>query len=447
MQSRAGRHDRLFCGKIGMNGLLLIAEKSRNNVIDQIPSGYEKPYEAIGLRKNGEEYPIRLEARNVPYKGKSVRTVEFRDITEQKQAEEALRLTRFSIEHASDAVFWSTPDARIVDVNEAACRSLGYTRQELLQLSLPDVDPHCQTELWTKNLTELRLGGSPKFESEHIAKDGRLIPVEIVSNYVQFGVVERICDFVRDITDRKRAEEESAKLEVQLQQAQKMEAIGTLAGGIAHDFNNILGAVIGYAELIREGSSAGSETFQYVTQFLKAGTRAKELVRQILTFSHQADIDKIPLQPAPIIKEAVKMLRASLPATITIKQDIDPDAGIVMADPTQIHQIVMNLSTNAFHAMEMTGGTLTISLHKKTLTREDLDISPNMQQGKFVQLSIKDTGEGIAQEIRSKIFAPFFTTKEVGKGTGLGLSIVHGIVKSYGGSITCDSLLEEGTVF
>jgi CheY-like chemotaxis protein len=141
------------------------------------------------------------------------------------------------------------------------------------------------------------------------------------------------------------------------------------------------------------------------------------------------------------------MLRASIPTTISIKQDIDPDAGIVMADPTQIHQIVMNLCTNAFHAMERTGGTLTISLHKKTFTKEDLNIASNMQPGKFVQLSIRDTGEGIAPEIKNKIFDPFFTTKEVGKGTGIGLSMVHGIVKSYGGSITCDSLLEEGTVF
>ncbi len=250
-----------------------------------------------------------------------------------------------------------------------------------------------------------------------------------------------------DITDRKHAEEEKRILSTQLQQAQKMEAIGTFAGGIAHDFNNILGAIVGYSEMIRDDFPPDSPGIHDINQVIKASYRAKELVKQILAFSRQAEDQKIPMQPAVIIKEAITLLRSSLPTTITIKQDIDPDAGILLADPTQIHQIVMNLSTNAFHAMEVKGGTLTIFLQKKILSPDDLATDPDLQPGTYVQLSIMDTGEGILPEIKDKIFDPFFTTKEVGKGTGLGLSMVYSIVKGLGGSIHCDSRLGEGTKF
>ena len=250
-----------------------------------------------------------------------------------------------------------------------------------------------------------------------------------------------------DITERKQAEEEKKKLTIQLYQAQKMEAIGTLAGGIAHDFINILGAILGYAEMIRDDCPTNSIVAHDIDQVIKAGNRAKELVKQILAFSRQSEATKLPVQPAPIITEAIKMLRASLPTTITIEQDIDSEAGVILADPTQIHQILMNLGTNAFHAMEINGGTLTISLHKKTLHQEDLGSEKHMRPGRFVQFSIKDTGVGIAPEILNRIFDPYFTTKEVGKGTGMGLAMVHGIVQSYGGSITCNSQLGKGTIF
>ena len=250
-----------------------------------------------------------------------------------------------------------------------------------------------------------------------------------------------------DITERKQAEVERARLQAQLQQAQKLEAIGTLAGGIAHDFNNILGAIVGYSEMIRDDFPPGAPGIHDINQVLKASHRAKDLVKQILAFSRQVDDQKIPMQPAVIVKEAITLLRSSLPATIAIRQDIDPQAGMVLADPTQMHQIVMNLATNAFHAMEVKGGTLTIGLCKKTLSRDDLLSEPDLQPGAFVQLSVKDSGEGILPEIRERIFDPFFTTKEVGKGTGLGLSMVYSIVKSGHGAIACDSRLGEGTEF
>jgi len=249
------------------------------------------------------------------------------------------------------------------------------------------------------------------------------------------------------LVESKQSEEENKNLQSKLQQAHKMEAIGTLAGGIAHDFNNILGAILGYAEMAQEDSPAGSILRQDIEQIVKAGHRARELVKQILAFSRQAESEHMPLQPAFIILEAIKMLRSSLPSTITIKQSIDMDAGLILASPTQIHQIVMNLCTNAFHAMEEAGGTLAISLEKKTLNEKDIVGKPGVQSGDFVQLSIGDTGPGIAPELWGKMFDPYFTTKEVGKGTGMGLAIIHGIVKSYGGCVSFDSHPGKGTVF
>ena len=261
------------------------------------------------------------------------------------------------------------------------------------------------------------------------------------------GKAIRMIGINRDITEQVLAEEAKKSLEDQLKHAQKMEAIGTLAGGIAHDFNNILGAILGYAEMVQDDIPAGSVAAKDIEQVIAAGHRAKELVKQILAFSRQAESQRILIQPSVIIKEAIKMLRSSLPTTISIDQNIDPESGHVMADPTQLHQILVNLCTNAFHAMEETGGTITISLQKKSFSIVDLPGGPDVQPGEFVQLSVADTGSGIAPDIMEKIFDPYFTTKEVGKGTGMGLAIIHGIVKTYGGFITCHTTVGLGTVF
>lgn len=226
-----------------------------------------------------------------------------------------------------------------------------------------------------------------------------------------------------------------------------MEAIGTLAGGIAHDFNNILGAIIGYAEMVLEESEPGSMTAKDLQKILQAGNRAKDLVNQILAFSRQTQAEKIPLQMALLVKEATKLLRSSLPTTITIEQEVARDSELIDADPTQIHQIIMNLCTNAFHAMEENGGTLSVKLSAVTLTADDLVSEPDVRPGRYMRLSVGDTGTGIEPEIRKRIFEPYFTTKETDKGTGMGLAIVHGIVKNCAGFISCESRVGMGTVF
>lgn len=243
-----------------------------------------------------------------------------------------------------------------------------------------------------------------------------------------------------DITEQKRLEEE-------LFQAHKMEAIGTLAGGIAHDFNNILSSIIGYTELAKAEANENSRIAANLTHVLQASHRAAELVKQILTFSHKGNYDSKVLKPYLIVKEALNLIRASLPATIKIEEDIDPESGSILADQTKIHQIVVNLCTNALHAMEEETGTLTVSLARKELNEDAVLGHPGVSPGPFIELSVSDTGCGMDQETQRRIFEPYFTTKETGKGTGLGLSVVLGLVRGYGGIITVESEPGKGTTF
>ncbi|MCF8070515.1 MAG: GAF domain-containing protein [Desulfobacterales bacterium] len=248
------------------------------------------------------------------------------------------------------------------------------------------------------------------------------------------------------LIQRNRSDEERKKLEIQLRQAQKMEAIGTLAGGIAHDFNNILFPIFGYLEMMLEDVPEGSQLHDYLTEVFSSAKRARDLVKQILTFSRQTEHEKQPLKVQLVIKEVLKLIRSSLPTSIDICQDISRECKLVMADPTQIHQIVMNLITNAYHAMAETGGKLTVNLKEVELTSKELK-DPALDSGSYVRLTVADTGPGMDQEIIAHIFDPYFTTKEEGKGTGLGLAVVHGIVKSHGGHILVYSKPGEGTEF
>ncbi len=258
------------------------------------------------------------------------------------------------------------------------------------------------------------------------------------------GKPERMIGTVQNITETKQAEEEKKRLESQLMQAQKMEAIGTLAGGIAHDFNNTLTTIMGFSELARMLPAAQNEELQdHLSHIHKAGKRARDLVAQILTFSRKNHITTHPVQLSAIVKESLKMLRATIPTTIEFRQNIPAVSGQIMADPTQIHHVIMNLCTNAAHAMHNGVGTLSVSLTEKKLEHE----IPGLLPGLYLKLSISDTGDGIPRKIKNRIFEPFFTTKDKGIGTGMGLSVVHGIVKSYGGDITFTSEEGIGTTF
>lgn len=250
-----------------------------------------------------------------------------------------------------------------------------------------------------------------------------------------------------DITERRRSEEAQEKLKDRLLQSQKMEAIGTLAGGIAHDFNNILSGIMGYTELSMDQVSEKTQLHSDLEKILKSSNRAKELVNQILTFSRQSEQEKRPIKIEPIIKETLKFLHASLPSNIDIRQNIESELGSVLADPIQIHQVFVNLCTNAGHAMHDKGGILEVSLTNVELDSDFILNHPNINPGKYLKLTISDTGYGMEKEALDRIFEPYFTTKNKTGGTGLGLAVVHGIVTSYGGTITAYSEQGKGTTF
>ena len=258
--------------------------------------------------------------------------------------------------------------------------------------------------------------------------------------------------FMRDQNKilRQKIEErtrELARSERQLQQMDKIQAIGTLAGGIAHDFNNILFPISGYTEMSIEDAPENSEIRKNLEKVLKATGRARDLVEQILTFSRQSSQEYKPLRVQPIIKEAFKLLRATLPTTIEIVQNIDNRCGATTGNPTQIHQVIMNLCTNAFHAMQEKGGRLEVNLSEVDISVDDILDKMGMKPGKYLRLEVIDTGQGMEPAVLARIFEPYFTTKDPGKGTGLGLSVTHGIVKSHGGDIKVYSEQGKGTTF
>lgn len=285
------------------------------------------------------------------------------------------------------------------------------------------------------------LGFVRHLQIDYVDGQGNFTPVEINGTAVYNEGRCEILTICHDVSGRKLLEE-------QLRQAQKMEAIGTLAGGIAHDFNNILAAIIGYAEMVKRSLPQEAGTAQAdIQQVLRAGLRARDLVKQILAFSRKGGEERSLISPKPMVKEALKFLRATIPASIEIREDVDPGCGSVLANPSDIHRIVVNLCTNAFHAMEKSGGVLTVVMKTVELSKSDLAGEDDLLPGQYVLLSVRDTGPGIPPEIVSRIFDPYFTTKDVGKGSGMGLAVVHGIVKNYGGMVQVESLVGSGTVF
>ncbi|MBU1195995.1 MAG: response regulator [Proteobacteria bacterium] len=260
-------------------------------------------------------------------------------------------------------------------------------------------------------------------------------------------VYERTMELEAEIAERKLAEEHRKKLEDQLRQSQKMEAIGTLSGGIAHDFNNILGIIIGNTELAMEDTEEWNQIWSNLEEIKKASLRASDIVKQLLNFTRKTEQSKVHVDVQPIIKDAIKFLRSSIPATIDIQFNLPVLKNTILADPTQIYQILINLCTNAAHAMEKSGGILKIDLSEITVGNEATTQFQKTDAGTCIQLTVSDTGHGIDPDIRTRIFDPYFTTKEIGKGTGMGLSVVLGIVKNHNGTVSVDSKPGQGSVF
>ena len=270
--------------------------------------------------------------------------------------------------------------------------------------------------------------------------------VKQVRDGLEERVKERTAELQEAYDKLMHESEEREKVEAQLRQAQKLEALGTLSGGIAHDFNNMLASIIGFTEMIKDHTPDGSREHRHALRVLEAGIRGRDLVRQMLMFSRQTEQEKKPLRLSSIVKESAKLLRASIPSTVSIRVVIKSESGVILGDPTQVSQVLMNLATNAAYAMRDKGGTLDIEL-------SDFSVSPTngdphgIEPGLYMRLTVRDTGAGIPAEIADRIFDPFFTTKKIGEGTGLGLSVVLGIVKQVSGYVTVDSAPGEGSTF
>jgi PAS domain S-box-containing protein len=360
------------------------------------------------------------------------------DITERKRAEKALRESeekyRSMMEAMKDQVYICSPDYRVEYTNPAMAKRIGHDAiGEYCFKALHNLEEKCS---WCVH-DMIQQGKC--FETDISSpKNNRFYHVSHSPIIHEDGSISKMTVY-SDTTAFK-------KMETHLQQAQKMESIGTLAGGIAHDFNNILFPVVGHTEMLLEDVPESSPLRESLQDIYTSAMRAKDLVKQILTFSRQENSELKLMKMQPIVKEALKLIRSTIPATIKIKQDIHRDCGVIKADPTQIHQIVMNLSTNAYHAMEDIGGELKITLKEREFGEFDL-IDPEMMPEVYACLIVADTGKGMDKELTQKIFDPFFTTKAKGKGTGMGLSVVHGIVKGMNGAIKVYSELGKGAEF
>ncbi len=401
--------------------------------------------EVVAKRKDGSVFPVGISVGETYLENERLFTGLIRDITEQKQAQEELvknqNLLKAIVEGTSDAMFVKDIEGRYLLCNSTVTQMLGKPKEEILYKKDSDLFP-------PDNALQMRK------TDQHILAEDALITFEETIEFEgvhrtfittkgvyrdEHGKVNGSFGISRDITEQKLMEQ-------RLRQRQKMEAIGSLAGGIAHDFNNLLFGMLGYVEMLQESMPMESRDRKDLAKVIQAGNRAKDLVRQILTFSRQTEEAVSSLIVGPILKEALKLLRSTLPSTIEICTELDSSVARISGNPTQIHQIIMNLCTNASYAMEPNGGILKVGL-------KEIDIAPqfavlhDMQEGTYLQLTVSDTGSGMSQETLDRIFEPFFTTKPIGEGTGMGLAVVHGIVKNHGGTIVVKSKEGKGTTF
>ena len=398
----------------------------------------QKCLKASQLKKENKQYQERLEELV------KERTLELQQSEERYKA---------IFEYTGTAAIIIEPDDTISMANSKFCEFAGMDspdiagRKKWVDFVAPEDIELIRNYIDAKVALKIDNDAPMQYEIRFIGNNGEKKYV-----YVSLGIIpgtDRVVVSLLDVTEKKKAEQRWHSLEKQLRKAQKMEAIGTLAGGIAHDLNNILSPVLGYADMIMRSSDPEAIVYKRSEKIQKAALRAADLVSRILSFNLRGEQEKRMIKIHPVSEEVLRLLKGSIPSTITIVDNIDRNCGSIEADPTQIHQVIMNLCTNAFHAMEQTGGILTVGLKEITLTIADMVDYPNLTGGSSVYLSIEvsDTGCGMSNDVVDRIFDPYFTTKGEGKGTGLGLAIVYGIVKSCKGDIRVKTKPDKGTTF
>ncbi|MFK5926832.1 MAG: PAS domain S-box protein [Desulfuromusa sp.] len=442
-------HKKLFsstkCLLVGDSFFGCINANQRSDLLDKIHKGEEIHQETELAKLDGNILHVDISASGIRDKMGEISAIIVisRDQTLRRKSDNQLLRFHNMVDQSNDAFFIiDAKTSQIIDLNLKASQRWGYSRKEMLQLSIIDLNPTYQgIEGWTTRVANMRKDTASIFETIHKTAEGETFPVEISHQYIKTEGDDYIIAVVRDISKRK-------KLEGQLRQAQKMESLGTLAGGIAHDFNNILSAILGYTQLAQLHIPQESKALDALRQVTIGGQRATELVKQILSFSRKTEYQMAPVEVQTVITEALKLLRPSLPTTIDIRQNIDQNCPAILANSGQIHQIIMNLCTNAYHAMrEQKTGVLEISLNKIDLQPEMAIPQLDLQAGEYLQLLISDTGTGMDKATLEKIFEPYFTTKKTGEETGLGLAVAHGIIRDFGGHIAVYSEPGKGTCF
>ena len=426
---------------IGDDVSKLVVPEDREMVLEYLRSGRTEPYEHRSLHKDGTVVHVEVRGGTGQFDGRPVRVTAIHDISERKRAAQERERMMAAIEQLAETIVITNAEGRIEYVNPAFERSTGYSRsealgQDLLFLQAGPADESLGDSLW--DVLRAGLAWSGRIQTRR--KDGRVFEEDCTVSPVRDATAS-VVNFVavkRDVT-------REVELEKQLRHAQKLESIGTLAGGIAHDINNVLATVTNYTDLAQQSLTPGSHAYQDLAEVVVAARRGKVLVDQVLTFSRRAELHKEVIDIESAVRETVGLLRASIPPGVRILQHFEAGAGTVLANASQVQQIVMNLATNAVQAMGEAGGDLELRLTGETLDTQQAALHATLAPGEYAVLRVKDSGPGMDAETLARAFEPFFTTRPMGEGTGMGLSVVHGIVTEHGGGLAVRSEVGQGT--
>ncbi|MDH3890005.1 MAG: response regulator [candidate division Zixibacteria bacterium] len=405
-----------------------------------------KDFLSLGRAFNAMQKALRSAFEQVQSRTKELQN----ELAERRKTEEALQFTQFSVDHAAEPSFWMDSNARLVYVNEAACQSLGYSREELISKTLHDIDPNYPIEVWEQHWSDIKKHRSFTLETFHRAKDGRDIPVEVTVNFMEYMGKEYNCAFARDISERKKAEQQEGELREKLDRAERMESLGILAGGVAHDLNNMLGPLVGYPELILMRLPEDSPVRKQVKRMGSSARDAADVVQDLLTLARRGRYEMQPTDLNHVVRDYIESpgfaQLTQRRQEISLDVNLTDQAATISGSAPHLAKVIMNLIVNAYDAIS-DGGELAIQTEVQRLSRL-VSGHDRIVAGNYVLLRVRDTGTGISEADLPKIFEPYYSRKKMdSSGSGLGLSVVYGVVKDHNGYYDVLSKEGEGTEF